>query len=333
MCTQKTMCKLSVIIPVYNAAPYIERCARSLMEQTLVTGVEFLFIDDGSSDDSISLLKHAIEVYPQRKDQVRVLCHQENKGVAYTREEGILLAQGEFIGWCDSDDWCERTMFERMYEQAHSDDADIVVCDYLVHEKLANRKESKNYNSDPREHIRLLYRQPDANIFLWHKIFKKELLLKNDILPFKDINVGEDQNLSIRAFCCAHRLSYLPQILYHHDNTNPSSIVSVHTRKSSYRLTVDCRNTDAICNYLEKEGAEEFFLTTQFLRFQTKWGFEALLGFSKTYYDLYACSHPYIMKFTGIPFVLRLKMALLFHSFFSFRLVSAAYLIKKHLIG
>lgn len=96
--------KVSVIIPIYRVEPYIERCARSLMEQTMRECIEFIFINDATPDGSMRLLKQVLDDYPARASQIRIINHNENKGIAYTRSEGIKEAKGQYIGWCDSDD-------------------------------------------------------------------------------------------------------------------------------------------------------------------------------------------------------------------------------------
>lgn len=117
--------KVSVLIPVYNAEAYIESCVRSLFEQSL-EDIEYIFVNDCTSDKSLDILNEIMDEYPARKEQVKVISHSCNKGVASTRNTGLLYAQGEYIGWVDSDDWVEKNMFEILYLMAKQADADIV---------------------------------------------------------------------------------------------------------------------------------------------------------------------------------------------------------------
>lgn len=324
---------LSVIIPIYNTSAYLQRCVTSLLDQTIDDGIEFVFIDDASNDDSLVILKRIIALYPHRQSQISIICHEENMGIAFSRREGILLAKGQYIGWCDSDDWCDPDMFRQLLSIMQADDSDISVCNYLVHEGDSVRTETKNYHSNPREHIRLLYLQPDSNMFLWHVLFRRSLFLENRIYPYEGLNIGEDLNLSIRAFCKASKLSFTPNILYHHNNNNSQSLVKNNRKDTRARLNNDCRNTDLICSFLEQEGADEFYLTCQFLRFQTKWGFDALFGYTRPYFDLYSCTHHDLRHFNGIPSLLRCKMMLLFHSYISFCFFSSIYRMKQKIFG
>ncbi len=105
------MPKVSVIIPVYGVEKYIERCARSLFEQTL-DDIEYLFIDDCTPDKSIEMLKQVLEDYPHRKPQVVIHRMEQNSGQAAVRKWGMQNAIGDYVIHCDSDDWVELTMYE-----------------------------------------------------------------------------------------------------------------------------------------------------------------------------------------------------------------------------
>lgn len=125
------MSKVSVIIPVYGVEKYIERCVRSLFEQTL-DDIEYLFIDDCTPDRSIDILKQVLEEFPHRKCQVVIHRMKQNSGQAKVREWGMRNATGEYVIHCDSDDWVETDMYRLMYDEAKRIDADIVMCGYKV---------------------------------------------------------------------------------------------------------------------------------------------------------------------------------------------------------
>ena len=123
------MVKVSVIIPVYGVEKYIERCAKSLFEQTL-HDIEYLFIDDCSPDNSIKILESLLDSYPSRKANTRILKMSTNSGQAAVRMRGMKEATGEYLIHCDSDDWVDHQMYEKMYNYAKSNDYDMVWCDY-----------------------------------------------------------------------------------------------------------------------------------------------------------------------------------------------------------
>ena len=105
------MAKVSLVVSVYNVSRYVERCVRSLFEQTL-EDVEFVFVDDGSTDGSMDIVLRVLEEYPNRKGQVEIIRHASNMGTAATKRDGMLAAKGEYVQVVDSDDYVERNMAE-----------------------------------------------------------------------------------------------------------------------------------------------------------------------------------------------------------------------------
>ncbi|MBP3657002.1 MAG: glycosyltransferase [Clostridia bacterium] len=115
--------KVSVVIPVYRCEAYLQACIDSLLAQTL-REMEFIFVNDASPDDSMSILRRN-EALDAR---IRVIAFPENRGVSAARNAGIEAARGEYIGFCDSDDWVEPQMYERLYALAKEKDAQITFC-------------------------------------------------------------------------------------------------------------------------------------------------------------------------------------------------------------
>ena len=110
------MPKISVIVPIYNVSAYIERCARSLWEQTL-DDIEYIFINDCTPDNSMEILEKVLKDYPQRKSQTRIFKMPTNSRQAAVRRHGIKLAAGEYIIHCDADDWVDTNLYEKMLMQ------------------------------------------------------------------------------------------------------------------------------------------------------------------------------------------------------------------------
>ena len=124
------MPKVSIIIPVYKAEQYIDRCVRALFGQNL-RDLEYIFVDDCSPDRSIDVMEQVLREYPDRQQQVKIIRHRRNMGVGQSRQDGIDEATGEYIIHCDPDDWVEPEMYYLMYDAACRTNADIVVCDYF----------------------------------------------------------------------------------------------------------------------------------------------------------------------------------------------------------
>lgn len=290
------------------------------MEQTIRESVEFIFINDASTDDSLIRLRTILSEYPLRATQVIVKDCPTHRGVAAARTLGLQQSHGEYVGWCDADDWADPTMFQNMIDTARATDADIVVCDCQVHYADHVETVSRQYHSNPREHIRLLYQQPDTNLMLWDKIIRRSILEKYHILPTPGVDIGEDRSILVPLFCQSSILVKVERALYHHMLDNPDSLVSSHDKSSRYRLEQDVANTDDVCSYLEGQDSQSFNLTCQYFRFLTKSGFDRVLGATREHFELYRCSHPFILRFTGLPLGLRIKLSILYSHYWVYRI-------------
>ena len=121
------MPEVSVCIPVYGVEKYIERCARSLFEQTMTDGIEFIFVNDCTTDKSIEILERILAEYPGRQAQTKIIHHATNKGLVAARNTGLAHATGDYIIHCDSDDWVDLNFYESLYKKAVETGADVVV--------------------------------------------------------------------------------------------------------------------------------------------------------------------------------------------------------------
>ena len=109
------MVKISVIIPIYKVESFIARCAESLFNQTFDEGIEYIFVDDASPDDSVKILQDIIAEYPNRFQQVKILHHKFNQGLPAARNTGLAEAIGEYVFHFDSDDYADPDMLETLY--------------------------------------------------------------------------------------------------------------------------------------------------------------------------------------------------------------------------
>lgn len=164
------MIKISVIVPIYNMEKYLKKCLDSLVNQTL-NEIEIIAINDGSTDNSISILNE----YSKKYKNIR-LFNNENQGISKARNFGIEKAKGKYIAFVDSDDYVETNMLEIMYNKAISDDLDIVVCDYYnYYENTGKIEEFKIVdfeNTNIKNNRKLLFQ---INPSPWNKIYKKSL--------------------------------------------------------------------------------------------------------------------------------------------------------------
>lgn len=237
--------KVSVIVPVYGVEKFVEHCAVSLMEQTL-DGVECIFVDDCTPDNSVDIIRDVISRYPDR--DARIVSHSENRGLPSARNTGLGLATGKYIFHCDGDDWIEPNMLEKMYAVAENANADIVYCDfYLSYEK--NERYMSNPCLESREELlRQGFLSGAMKYNVWNKLVRRSLYTDNGILFPDGHSMGEDMTM-IRLTACADKVKYLPEALYHYVQTNSAAFSKT---QSSKQLADIQHNVDATVSFLRE---------------------------------------------------------------------------------
>ena len=244
------MPKVSVIIPVYGVESYIERCARSLFEQTL-DDIEYLFIDDCTPDHSIEKLQQVLEEYPQRKPHVVIHRMEQNSGQAAVRKWGMQNATGEYVIHCDSDDWVDKDAYSALYGKAKAEKADIAICDLDVNNEESHRFVAGCLNIDKALFLRDVCSMR-TSWSLCNKIICRELYQENFVFPEK--NMGEDMAMMIQLISKASKIAYVPNVYYHYFN-NPTSITRVKDYKCIERRFFQVKeNTDIALRALEDYG-------------------------------------------------------------------------------
>ncbi len=237
------MSKVSVIIPVYNVEQYIERCVRSLFEQTLID-IEYIFVDDCSPDNSINILESVLEEYPNRRSQVKIIRHLENKGLPIARKTGLDNATGDYVIQCDSDDWVDRVMYEEMYNMAVSNHSDVVVCGYYVSDGISNVPYIGSQYTDKKSYIHDCLLQKES-ASLCSKLFKRELF-NNDII-YPKYAMGEDIALSLQLIYYSTKLCFIPKAYYYYY----SNLNSISKKQSDESVISRFRQISSNVNLLD----------------------------------------------------------------------------------
>jgi len=221
--------KVSICIPVYGVERYIERCARSLFEQTY-ENIEYIFIDDCTPDNSIRILKKVIDDYPDRKESVRIIRHEYNKGLAIARTTAVANATGEFVIHVDSDDWIELTMVEKMLFMAIDNDFDVVWCDTMIHKQEKKYIYHLKFDNNPKEMLKSIY-QGKIHGWFWNKLIRRSFL--EDFIAYKE-SMLEDVFFSTQLLLKPLRMGYISEPLYNYNCKNRES------------LTASCDSYDSI---------------------------------------------------------------------------------------
>ena len=270
---------ISVIIPVYNVERFIGRCADSLFGQTL-QGVEFIFVNDASPDNSMDVLCEVMVKYPDRMPQVKLLTHEHNKGLPAARNTGLAVATGDYIFHCDSDDFMELDMLEQLYKKAEKEQADVVWCDwFLTFRKNERYMKQPLFNTCGEALKGVLTGKMKYNV--WNKLVRRELYTANGIVFPEGYAMGEDMTM-IRLMACAKKVAYVPKALYHYVKINAGAFTS---RFSDKQMADVMHNTSETCGFLRKrfpDGLEE-----ELACFQLNVKYPLLIGADKRSYDLW----------------------------------------------
>ena len=318
------MIEVSVIIPVYNVAQYIERCARSLFEQTLEK-IEFIFVDDCSTDNTMDILSKVIKDYPNRNNLI--LIQPINRGVSAARELAISKATGKYIGFCDSDDWVEPEMYEKLLKTATEHNCDIVGTGYWEHYKNNKMKCTFYHQTDERGIIFSPYYFGGIYGALWNKLIKKEFFDKNSKDLWKGITMWEDSCMLIPLRLNSSKTIFINECLYHYNvNTN-----SMTTKFSMKKVSDAIEATKRLELYFKKEGlSNDASELIKFLKIASK---EVLLRFpQKEYVKMWKETFPetkwYIINYPNWNFILKVRAILV--SFFPLFIGTHLLKIKKH---
>ncbi len=267
--------KVSVIIPIYNVERFIKRCAESLMKQTL-NDMEFIFVDDCSSDNSIDILKRIVEEYPNRN--VSVLKQPVNRGVSAARELALSKATGKYIGFCDSDDWVDIDMYEKLVKLAELSSADIVGCGFILHTR--NKIEECKFPSNHDNKGFIFSPHCFGGIYgaLWNKLIRRDFFCLYDKKMWKGIAMWEDSCMLTPLRLHSSKTVFIDECLYHYNvNTN-----SMTTKFSIKKVNDAIEATKRLEYYFLTEGlTEEAASLVSFLKIASK---EVLLRFPRKEY-------------------------------------------------
>lgn len=295
------MPKVSIIVPMYGVENFIERCARSLFEQTL-DDIEYLFIDDCSPDRSVAILKNILDEYPHRKNQVHIHRMEKNSGQAAVRRWGMLNASGDYIIHCDSDDWADFNLYEAMYSMAKENDSDVVVCDYRVTTGSSLLKQIKGCSDTKIEkYIQNLLFQRDSWA-LWNKMFKKTVCSKD--LQFPEGNMGEDMVLCLQMMFRCDNMSYLPNhyYYYYYNKNSISNKRDVNRHIRNYEQLKS--NTDLLIEILKRKKIPHLKWVINAFQYNATINLLNLIHYDRTYYNLWKNTYPSVNKaFIFNPFV------------------------------
>ena len=216
----------SIIIPIYNASTYLVFSLESLLSQPF-QDFELILVDDGSTDESASIC----DEYAEKDERIRVL-HEPHSGVAHSRQVGLEAAKGVYILYVDADDQVEPDMIADMYQEAVTQKADMVICDYreLTYDGEVYRKQEPTALSGEAVLEDIL----SGKLYgaLWNKMMRKEWLMKTKASFPQELTMREDLIFLSQCLPYAQKIAYIAKAYYGYERRNTSALTSNYLNES-----------------------------------------------------------------------------------------------------
>ena len=244
---------ISVIIPVYNAGKYLEKCLESITHQTY-ENIEIIIVNDGSTDGS----KNLCEKYAQKDNRI-ILINTENRGAGRARNTGLEVAKGEYISFIDSDDYICNDYYERLYNMIKATESDIAMGRYQrISEhntmQFANSGEIKEYTK--REALLKLYGE-DEDVYvnlviLPNKLFKRSLF--GDDIKYPIDRLIDDEFIIYKLIDRSNKIAYTDDVMYAYVQSD-SSVMRINFKEKRVYDTIDVY--DEVYDFFKQRDDEE----------------------------------------------------------------------------
>lgn len=242
------MPKVSVLVPVFKVEEYIERCVRSLYEQT-AEDLEFVFVDDCTPDRSVQIINQVLKDYPWRREQTIIIHHKKNSGLAAARNTAVEAASGEFVFHLDSDDWLEPKAIELLVKKQKETESDIVSGAAIRHRRKSKDKILEPYYPTPTD----LYHnaiEMTLDHVLWRRLIRKALYTDHGICAFEGVDIGEDHYTLPRLAYFAKKIAKIDDIVYNYNCLNTNSYMSKNLRFFNFkRFNNNMSSIDILSNF------------------------------------------------------------------------------------
>lgn len=250
--------KISIVVPIYNVEKYLDRCINSLLSQTL-TDIEIILVDDGSPDNCPSMCDR----WAERDSRIKVV-HKANAGLGFARNSGIDVAIGDYVGFCDSDDAVEDTMYQNLYEATENGKYDVVYSGFRYETPQGQWRESRSFpdirtfDRTDADKVALSF-VAETDITTGNRlvmscctvIYRRELLNRYNIRQMSEREVlSEDMIFQIQVAQHASRVKFIPNCQYHY-YVNGASLT--HTFKDS-KFDAACRIREIMSEILPHDS-------------------------------------------------------------------------------
>lgn len=210
--------QLSIIVPVYNVEKFLDKCLSSILSQTF-TEFELILVDDGSTDGSGEICNR----YAESDNRIHVI-HKKNGGLSSARNQGIITARGEYIGFCDSDDWVEPDMYKELMSAALNENADIAICRLQRITSQGNILDTIGYTNyctlDNCTATKEILRDEPMPSYAVNKVYKRTLFKR---IEYPLDRYFEDTATTYKLISRANKIAITPYVGYNY-LYNPDSL-------------------------------------------------------------------------------------------------------------
>ena len=213
----ETGIELSVIVPVYNVAEYLPRCIETLTAWQ-ADYVEYLFIDDGSTDTSARM----IEACAAHDSRIRLIC-KKNGGCASARNRGLEEARGTYVGFVDADDFVDETMYYKLLKRAMTGSYDLTYCGYLEYDENTGNTQPAQNDCLQEPYLKGTYRTDQVQLLtvntrvaIWRCLYKKNILEKAQIRFHEDLKRFDDLPFRVEYILASGSAVCVPEYLYYY---------------------------------------------------------------------------------------------------------------------
>ncbi len=243
--------RVSFIVPLYNVAPYIERCARSLFSQTLES-CEFVFVDDCSTDGSFELLMELVShEFSHLQSRITLVRHASNLGVSESRNTALTTAKGQFVIFVDGDDWVDPQLAEELFIEQLVDNSDMVFSSFYRVSNGANSLVKSRLIGGRMGTLQVVASQSFAfENRIWGVLIRRSLIVNNSLAFDPRLSMGEDFLFLTQLLYHARRISHCAKPLYSYRAVSVNSAMQTITRKRQI-------------SYIRAQKSVEQFLTLQ----------------------------------------------------------------------
>lgn len=260
---------LSVIVPIYNAESYIERCVDSIVDQTY-QNLEIILVNDGSADNTLNKLKK------YNKDPRVKIIQKKNEGVSLARNTGLDNAHGEYITFVDCDDYLQTDIYKAVMHECSNNDIDLLSFSVNVDYVDDGYKVSRTYEdvSCDKEGIKNIipsYLSSGLFHIVWNKVYKAEILQKNKIYFLKEATNFEDVEFNYQVFEKINSFKHINHIGYNYIRSKEETLLSKFV-KNNDKIFIE--NNKALISFINKMGLtdsgemQQYYIEANFMNLE-----------------------------------------------------------------